>query len=131
MIPNFAWIDVDSMGNGNDSNHFHISSYIFCTEKPANVEKSPTDTTETEAQQPSTGETTSPPPGSSSEATSAAQETTCSSGKFCPKWVFQFSIWFCKWTVSTHSISILPDIVRIQLHMLEATHFPDYNFYTE
>ena len=63
------------MGNGDNSNCFHISSYIFCTEKPANVEKSSTDTTETETQQPSTGEITSPPP-SSSEATSAAHETT-------------------------------------------------------
>ena len=123
MIPIFAWINVDSMGNGDDSNCFHISSYIFCTEKPANVEKSSTDTTETETQQPSTGEITSPPP-SSSEATSAAHETTSAGSAQSES---SSSASGSASVLSQQSFQTYEDTV----HMLEATHFPGYNFYTE
>ena len=123
MIPIFAWINVDSMGNGDDSNSLHISSYIFCTEKPANVEKSSTDTTETETQQPSTGEITSPPP-SSSEATSAAHETTSAGSAQSES---SSSASGSASVLSQQSFQTYEDTV----HMLEATHFPGYNFYTE
>ena len=104
---------------------FHISSYIFCTEKPANVEKSSTDTTETETQQPSTGEITSPPP-SSSEATSAAHETTSAEANSAQSESSSSASGSAS-VLSQQSFQTYEDTV----HMLEATHFPGYNFYTE
>ena len=121
----FTLICVDSMANGDDSNQFNIS-FIFFIEKLQNVE--------TEA----SGETTSPPPGSSTGETG---ETTSSSGPTSapPATTSTLATSAQSESSSSASASELSKEIPVTsfqtyedtVHMLEATHFRNYKFYTE
>ena len=123
MICIYPLICVDSMANGNDSNCFHIS-FIFFIEKLQNVETK------------SSGETTSPPPCSTSETTSssgatsappAATSTLATSGQTESSSSASGSTSELSQEIPFTSFQTYEDTV----HMIEATHFRDYNFYTE